>query len=164
MKFKIIVIMGVSGCGKSTVGELLAGALGLPFFDGDDYHPKINVDKMAKGIPLNDNDRAGWLRALNALSIENKEKGAVIVCSALKKSYRDQLRLNLEQTMGFIYLKGSFEMIMERLQQRKGHFMPPGLLESQFDTLEPPIDAITVAIDKTPELIVAQIIKELGRN
>ena len=155
--------MGVSGCGKSTIGKLLSEALSLPFFDGDDYHPKANVEKMAAGKPLNDDDREGWLERLNELSLEHQNHGAVIACSALKESYRTMLIKNLNASH-FVYLKGSFEEISERLAQRKNHFMPIDLLKSQFDDLEVPVDAITVSIMNTPEQILRSIIKEYKRK
>ena len=155
----IFIVMGVSGCGKSTVGRLLANALEIPFFDGDDYHPETNVKKMALGNPLNDNDREGWLKRLNSLAIEHKSAGAVIACSALKASYRVTLKQNLDNQVEFVYLTGTFEEISDRLKQRKNHFMPKGLLKSQFDTLEVPHEAISVSITKTPSEITSRVLK-----
>ncbi|MDV7138623.1 gluconokinase [Maribacter sp. TH_r10] len=157
----IYVVMGVSGCGKSTIGLLLAEKLGIPFFDGDDYHPEANVKKMKSGLALNDDDRKGWLEALNELAIEHKEKGAVIACSALKESYRSLLRKQLKKEMAFVYLQGSFSEIHARLQKRKGHYMPIELLKSQFETLEEPKDAITVSITHSPDRIVTEILKKI---
>lgn len=159
----IFYVMGVSGCGKSTIGKLLASKLNIPFFDGDDYHPKANVKKMASGNPLNDKDRQGWLDSLNRLSKEHHKTGAVTACSALKKSYRKILEKDVSNQTIFVYLKGSFDEISERLQARKDHFMPPGLLRSQFKTLEEPDTAITVSISKTPEEIVTEVI-EVHKN
>lgn len=159
-KKKIFYIMGVSGTGKTTVGLLLAEALNLQFFDGDDFHPKANVAKMAAGKPLNDQDRKGWLQKLNNLAIENKNQGAVIACSALKKNYRDQLTEGLHDKAVFVYLKGSFEEVRARLKNRKGHFMPITLLESQFESLEPPNDAIVVLISQSPDQIVESIVQQ----
>lgn len=158
-KKSIYIIMGVSGCGKTTVGKLLASELEIPFFDGDDFHPEDNVVKMASGKPLNDEDRKAWLESLNILSMKNRKVGAVIACSALKKIYRDQLKKDMESEVVLVYLSGTFDGILARLRQRVGHFMPTDLLKSQFDTLEPPIDAITVSIANSPENIVSEIIE-----
>ena len=153
--------MGVSGSGKTTIGELLAKKLAIPFYDGDDFHPEENVKKMAAGHPLNDEDRKSWLLRLNALSQENSENGAVIVCSALKQSYRNILQKGVEDKAVFLFLSGSFETILDRMQKRKGHFMPPDLLKSQFETLEIPNDSRSVSIDQTPENILAEIVQKL---
>lgn len=154
----IFIIMGVSGCGKSTVGKLLAVEYKFPFFDGDDFHPEENVAKMSSGVPLNDSDREGWLKRLNSLAKEYKDSGAVIACSALKKVYRDILKDDLETQMEFVFLEGTKAQISRRLQERKDHFMPQGLLDSQFSTLEVPVNAITVSIQQTPLKIVSKII------
>lgn len=156
----IFYVMGVSGCGKSTIGKLLAEEFNIPFFDGDDYHPDKNVQKMAAGNPLNDHDRQGWLQRLNALSKAHKQKGAVIACSALKQAYREILSQRMAKQVEFIYLKGTLEEISERLHQRKNHFMPPELLESQFNTLERPKNSITVSINNTPAKIVAEVLEK----
>ena len=159
----VLFVMGVSGSGKSTIGKLLAKKLNVKFYDGDDYHPKENVDKMAKGNPLNDDDRKGWLHRLNLLAKEKELVGAVIACSALKVKYRTLLQKGIIKELHFIYLQGSFEEVSARLKQRKGHFMPPELLRSQFEALEVPQNAITVSIDNTPEEIVSEIIKKLNQ-
>ena len=155
----IFYIMGVSGCGKTTVGKLLAKKLEIPFFDGDDFHPESNIKKMKAGIPLNDDDRHGWLLRLNALAKENSEKGGIIGCSALKVSYRRILDKGIEKKVVWVFLKGSFETIHERMKKRKGHYMPPSLLKSQFEALEPPKHALVLSILKTPEEIVDEIVK-----
>lgn len=158
-----IVVMGVSGVGKTTIGQMLAAATGLPFFDGDDFHPQTNIDKMAAGVPLTDADRQGWLLQLHQLlQAQLLLQGCVIACSALKQQYRDVLNNGLSDAVRFVYLQGSYEEVLQRLQQRKGHFMQAGLLQSQFDVLEPPTDAIVVSITKTPEAIVEEITNYLG--
>ncbi|WP_222984379.1 gluconokinase [Flagellimonas meishanensis] len=157
----VFVVMGVSGTGKTTVGKLLAEKLDLPFFDGDDFHPESNIEKMSVGIPLNDQDREGWLRALNQLAMDHKLSGAVIACSALKESYRVILRNQMGILMRFIFLDGSFDLIKRRMEQRKGHFMPLELLQSQFDTLEIPENAISVSVDQTVEKIVSEILMKI---
>ncbi|MGB1874307.1 MAG: gluconokinase [Akkermansiaceae bacterium] len=150
-----IVLMGVSGCGKSTVGRLLSARTGAPFFDGDDFHPAENVRKMAGGAPLTDRDRQGWLEALTQLLDEHSEP-IIIACSALKQSYRDILA-SAAHKPHFIYLHGERQTLLERGQQRAqagDHFMPVSLLDSQLDTLEEPQDgALTISIEHTPEQI-----------
>ncbi len=156
----LFIVMGVSGCGKSTIGKLLAAEFEFSFFDGDDYHPKENVDKMSDGIPLTDEDREDWLKKLNTLAKEYCQKGLVIACSALKQSYRDCLSKELENQMKFVFLNGTKIEIAQRLQERKGHFMPPGLLDSQFSALEAPTGAITISIQHTPKKIILQILEK----
>lgn len=157
----VFFVMGVSGCGKSTIGAILAKELSLPFFDGDDFHSPANVSKMATGKPLNDADRKGWLMTLNALAAQHVNKGAVIVCSALKVNYRHILSRNLEDRVSWVLLDGTFDEILDRLNKRKGHFMPVSLLRSQFETLEKPTKAITVSIKSSPEKIVKDIISRI---
>lgn len=161
---RIYIVMGVSGSGKSTIAPLLAEALSLPFFDGDNFHPASNVAKMSARIPLTDEDRHGWLLALNKLAKEHQEKGAVIVCSALKRSHREKLAEGLGDKMVWVFLKGTYELILSRLMSRKGHFMPTSLLASQFQTLEIPETAITVSIEDEPHLIVDEILKQLKKS
>lgn len=160
-KTSVFFVMGVSGCGKSTIGKLLAKELEIPFFDGDDFHPINNIEKMEKGIPLNDEDRQGWLETLNNLGIQYKGKGAVIACSSLKEKYRKILEKNIEKEKTFVYLKGTFQEILERLKQRSNHFMPKELLQSQFDTLEEPTDAIIAPISLSPTEVIKEITKHV---
>ena len=137
----LYVVMGVSGCGKTRIGANVAKAMGVTFIEGDDYHPPENVRRMSAGIPLTDADRAGWLQTLAARIREAKDAGTglVLACSALKRAYREILRdAARPQPLRFIYLRGTREVIGERLRARKGHFMNPALLESQFEALEEP--------------------------
>jgi gluconokinase len=139
MNRNLYVVMGITGSGKSTVGAMLAHALGVDLVEGDDYHSLENVRRMASGIPLTDDDRAGWLRALATRIREAKDAGTglVLSCSALKRSYRDVLRAAAPE-LRFVFLKGSRALIAARLAERRGHFMPPSLLDSQLATLEEP--------------------------
>jgi gluconokinase len=159
----IIVLMGVSGSGKTTVGRLLADALGWEFYEADDYHPSANVEKMRSGIPLDDADRRPWLESLRDLirnCLEQKEN-AVLACSALKESYREFLLI--DERVVLIYLKGDYEVIRQRLGQRRGHFMNPNLLDSQFDALEEPARAdMQVDVSSSPDEIVRNIRSRLG--
>ena len=156
---RIYFVMGVSGVGKSTVGKLLATSLGVPFFDGDDYHPRTNVKKMKNGEPLNDEDRKGWLEVLHQLAVTQlHEKGAVIACSALKCSYRSLLRAGIDPFVKWIHITGSFDLIESRMKQRSDHFMPDSLLRSQFETLEKPVDALVLFCEESPEKLVSEII------
>ena len=159
---KIIIIMGVAGCGKSTIGAMLAHELGWDFYDADDFHSESNRIKMAQNIPLTDEDRAGWLDSLRSLIGQNiqNEKPIVLACSALKKSYRDILMIN--EQVEFIYLRGTYEQIEARLLQRSGHFMSAKMLASQFDILEEPQDAVTIDITHTPQEIISVIRKGLA--
>lgn len=150
------VIMGVSGCGKSYIGEKIAHAFQLPFIEGDNYHPQANIDKMAAGIPLQDEDRQDWLAtlALTLKAAHESGSGAVLSCSALKKKYRDVLNISGTLPITFLHLHGSMSDIKTRIEARKNHFMPPALLESQFNTLErptPPEHFITLNVSATPE-------------
>jgi len=159
---KAIIIMGVSGSGKTTIGQLLAQKTQLPFFDGDDFHSKANIDKMASGNPLNDEDRKEWLLNLNHLIKENlTRKGCIVACSSLKKSYRDLLSLSVTNAVTFVFLEGSYDLILSRIQARKNHFIPSSLLQSQFDTLEIPHNAYSISIMQHPETIVATIQQEI---
>ena len=157
----IVVVMGVAGAGKTTVGRLLAETLGADFLDGDDYHPPANVQKMRAGQPLADTDRWPWLERLNReLRARDTAAGnAVLACSALKRAYREVLSAGVPAR--FVHLSGSREVLAARLAARRGHYMPPALLDSQLATLEPPDDAIVVEIDAAPAAIAAAIVTRL---
>jgi gluconokinase len=163
----ILIAMGVSGSGKTTTGEMLAARLGCGFADADSFHSQANKDKMHKGIALTDEDRWPWLRAIRASIEENLAKDAteVYACSALKRVYRDILR-DGDKNVIFVYLKGTPELLRERIKTRKGHFFDPALLQSQLDTLEPPgaDEAIEVDIALSPEEIVSRVIDEMKRR
>lgn len=158
----IVMVMGVSGSGKTTVAQKLAEQLGWQFFEGDDFHPETNVQKMAQRHPLTDADRQPWLVSLKVLIDELMATGvsAVITCSALKKAYRDFLKDGRPEIV-VVYLQGSFELIRERLVHRQGHYMPVDLLRSQFEDLEEPTDGMTVDITQQPESLVQQIVDRL---
>jgi gluconokinase len=161
----VIVLMGVSGAGKTTVGRLLAEALGAEFAEGDAYHPPENIEKMRRGIPLEDADRWPWLRIL-AAQIDRwlaARKTVVLACSALKQSYRDVLAQG-RPGVRFVHLEGDKALIRRRLDARRGHYMPAILLDSQFAALEPPADAVTVDVTGAPEAIVAEIVQRLAGN
>ncbi|WP_244462112.1 NADP-dependent phosphogluconate dehydrogenase [Wocania ichthyoenteri] len=159
---KVIFIMGVSGSGKSTIGKLLAQELNIPFFDGDDFHSKNNIKKMANGQPLNDEDRQDWLEALNDLAKKQLTKNScIIVCSALKQTYRDILSFDIESKTKWVYLSGSFNQIYNRINKRPDHFMPSELLQSQFNILENPKKALQIDISLAPENIIKTIKNEL---
>jgi gluconokinase len=161
----IVVLMGVSGSGKTTIGTLLAERMGTVFADADDYHPAANKAKMAAGNPLNDEDRQPWLETLNGLMQGwfLSGTGGVLACSALKEKYRGTLAAGMpEGAVQFVLLDGSKELIAERLGQRSEHFFNPKLLESQLATLEKPVDAVTVMNDKAPEVIVDEILGHVG--
>jgi gluconokinase len=159
----VIIVMGVTGSGKTTVGQQLAETLGWRFHDADDFHPPANKTKMHAGIPLTDEDRWPWLRALRAViekALDDKA-GAVVTCSALKRAYRDVLSGGLPQ-VHYVHLTGDLGVLAERLAGRRGHFMNPALLESQIETLEAPADAIDVDVALTPDEQVAAIRKALS--
>lgn len=160
----IIVLMGVCGSGKTTVGEKLAERLGCGFSDADGFHPAANVEKMRAGIPLTDEDRWPWLAALRAAIEGWQAEGVshIVACSALKQVYREIL--SPKDDVVFVYLKGSAEVIGPRLRARQGHYMNPALLESQFATLEEPKDAVVVDIGGTPDEIVADVLARLPKE
>ena len=157
-----VVVMGVSGCGKSTLGADLARALGGDFIEGDDLHPPENRAKMAAGVPLDDLDRWPWLDRV-AAALAEAEGPVVAACSALKRSYRDRLRAGAEG-LDFVWMDGSFDLISARMATRTGHYMPLSLLESQFETLEPPgpEEAVRLDIAAPPEALLAEAKRGLG--
>jgi gluconokinase len=160
----IVVLMGVTGSGKTTIGELLAQRAGAVFADADDYHPAANKQKMAAGHPLNDEDRQPWLETLNQLmrGWYQAGKSGVLACSALKQKYRDTLASGPpHDALTFVWLDTPREVIAERLAERHHEFMNPNLLQSQFDTLEPPADALRIVNDRAPEQVVESILERI---
>lgn len=161
----VLVLMGVAGAGKTTIGRLLAAELGWAFYDADAFHPVENVERMRRGLALSDRDRRAWLEALQALIAERLARGesAVLACSALKAAYRRRLR-GTAADVRFVYLRLSPVEADRRLRRRTDHFMPAELLPSQFETLEEPTDAWVVEAEQPPTVIVAQIRRRLGRQ
>ncbi len=159
----VLVLMGVSGSGKTTIGKILADRLGWTFVEGDDFHPAANVAKMHAGIPLTDADRAPWLAALRERIDAACERGenVVLACSALKHAYQDYLEQHEPDNVRYVYLHGSEELIRQRLTDRKGHFMNPNLLHSQFEVLEPPTHALRVEVSGAPEAVADEIRQKL---
>jgi len=159
---RFIIVMGVSGSGKTSVGKVLAEHLKWDFYDADDFHPPENVAKMAIGIPLDDSDRAPWLAALHDLisSSLKQNKSGVLACSALKERYRQQL-MNGSDGVQLVYLKGSYDLIWSRMETRSDHYMKPQMLHSQFDALEEPSNALTVDISLSVEEIVQFVIQQI---
>jgi len=158
-----VVVMGVSGCGKTTVGRLLAQHLEVPFIEGDELHPPRNVELMAAGIALTDEDRSGWLDTV-AAELARRPEGAVASCSALRRRYRDRLRRAVP-ALRFVHLRGDRAVLEERLAQRLGHYMPPTLLESQLQTLEPPSadeQPLELDITEPPEALAQRAAQSLG--
>lgn len=166
MKHYNIVVMGVCGCGKSTVGAMLANNLGASFIDGDDLHPRANIEKMQSGTPLNDEDRKPWLERISDVffSISRRERSCVIACSALKKKYRDEIRKSGK--IIFIHLYGDKDLIMQRMSKRSGHYMKENMIDSQFSTLEfPKNEDLVINIDITPSIqeVVNTALNELKK-
>jgi gluconokinase len=158
----VIILIGVSGCGKTTIGLELSKRVGCLFCDGDDFHPEANIKKMSSGVPLTEADRTSWLNTLRR-KIEqclDNDENLVLACSALSRQSRDVLRGN-NNDVRFVYLQGSKELIEQRLKNRKGHFMRSNLLDSQFDALQEPDAALVVCITQSPQEIIAQISDEL---
>jgi gluconokinase len=162
---KILVLMGVAGAGKTTVGQLLSKELGWPYFEGDDFHSVRNIEKMSDEVPLTDADRLPWLRNIRNKIDEliNKNQSAVIACSALKKEYRDILSAGTDKVR-FIYLKADRELIKTRLEERRNHFMKAQMLESQFEILQEPAGALTIDASLQPAKIIQLIKKSLGED
>jgi gluconokinase len=162
MKTRFVIVMGVAGCGKTTVGKVLAQRLGWDFYDADDFHPPKNIDRMAHGIPLDDSDRTPWLARLHDLisSSLTQNRPGVLACSALKESYRQQLLAGNEDVQ-IIYLKGTFDLVWSRLSARKEHYMKPYMLESQFEALEEPTNALVIDISIPVNDIVQEILKQV---
>ena len=162
---KVVILMGVSGCGKTEVGKILAEMIGGSFIEGDEFHPPANIQKMSQSIALDDSDRKVWLETLRVLIDKQLELSgySVLACSALKAIYRNLIGCN-DPRVKLVYLKGSQPLIKERLVNRKGHYMKQSLLDSQFDTLEEPQNALVVAITATPESIASLIVRELKKT
>ncbi|MBI3528020.1 MAG: gluconokinase [Betaproteobacteria bacterium] len=161
----IVILMGVSGAGKTTIGRILSGKLGWPLFDADEFHSAASIEKMRNGIPLEDADRWPWLDRMNAMLRERDARGesVLLACSALKQAYRDRLSKGTAE-IRWIYLRGEFELIRKRMEARKGHYMKAGLLESQFAALEEPRDALSVDIDDSPNSIADSILRRLQES
>ena len=160
----IAIIMGTTGAGKTTIGTMLAAQLNWEFADADAFHPSANIEKMSRGIPLNDADRAPWLAAMRKAILEwiAAGKNVALACSALKRAYRDELRPSPE--VKIIYLKGDYALFAERIHHRHGHFAGEGILAGQFADLEEPEDAFTIDASLSPEEIVAEIRKHLAQT
>ena len=158
----MVVLMGVSGVGKTTLGEVLSQRTGWRLYDADQFHSAQNIEKMRSGIALQDADRWPWLDRMNALLLQKQaeDESVLLACSALKQKYRDRLA-NGCQDLHWIYLKGDFDLIRSRLESRKNHYMKAGLLESQFAALEEPRDAIVVDVAQTPDVLANQVIGQL---
>jgi carbohydrate kinase (thermoresistant glucokinase family) len=161
----VLILMGPMGCGKTTIGKMLAERLGWSFYDGDDFHPKKNVEKMRAGIALTDEDRKVWLERLHGNIqhwLRNKQN-SILACSALKQAYRDILGVE-QNTVRTVYLKGSYELLRKRIKDRHHPYMDKHLLRSQLDTLEEPKDGLTVDISETHEILVSTIMNNLDLN
>ena len=159
-----LIVIGVSGCGKSTVARILAERLDWDYYDADDFHPPENIAKMAAGIPLTDDDRSPWLATLNEMLAAqlSASRHPILACSALKKIYRDKLKMG-NADLQIVYLKGDYDLILSRMSVREGHYMKAEMLKSQFDALEEPRDALIVDIRLSPEEIVEQIMQHFQR-
>ncbi len=158
----VLILMGPMGCGKSTIGKMLAEKLGWSFYDGDDFHPKENVEKMRAGVALTDEDRKVWLEKLhrNIQHWLRDKQNSILACSALKRAYRDILGVD-QDTVKTVYLKGSYELLRARIEERQHPYMDKNLLRSQLESLEEPKDGLTVDISATPETIIRIIVEHL---
>ncbi len=157
-----IILFGVTGSGKTTIGQLLASQLNWPFYDADDFHPATNIEKLRWGVPLTDQDRQPWLESLYYLIASSRQEGkpGVMACSALKNAYREYLHVG--DQMQYVYLRGEYALIKRRLESRVGHFMNPALLRNQFDTIEEPYqDELIVSVDQSPSAVVQEIRRKL---
>lgn len=162
---RIICVMGVAGCGKSTIGAALAGKLGAAFMEADAHHPQANIEKMTAGEPLTDDDRWPWLDALGAAAPQTGR--VVIACSALRRVYRERLSAAAGEAIAFVHMAGTKDLIAERMKSRSGHFMPPALIDSQFATLEPLApdeNGVTLSIETAPEALIEDALKALKES
>ncbi|MEZ4883706.1 MAG: gluconokinase [Chitinophagales bacterium] len=159
-----LLVMGVSGCGKSTIAHLLSEKLSLTFLEADDFHPLVNKQKMSAKIPLTDTDRLPWLQRIGTAMKVQEENGFVLACSALKESYRRLLQSAIDSSLQIVFLEGSSEQILQRMNARENHFMPTDLLKSQFQDLEIPENAINIDIHKPPLEIVEEVLQCLNQT
>lgn len=164
MTTRFVIVMGVAGSGKTTVGQVLAQRLGWEFHDADGFHPAANIAKMASGIPLDDLDRLPWLASLHALISASlaEDRPGVLACSALKGSYRQKLLEGIQDVL-VVHLKGGYDLIWSRISARQDHYMKPGMLKSQFEALEEPADVLAVDIAMTVEEIVHEILRHIEK-
>ena len=162
MSHIVVYIMGVAGSGKTTIGQQLSSQTGFAFYDADNFHPQKNIDKMKSGEPLTDEDRWPWLDNIHSFITQQLQSSSVILaCSALKQVYREHLSKGIETQCRWVYLNGSYETILARMQSRTGHYMPATLLQSQFDALELPVNSIEIDITKDPAEIVEEIMSKI---
>ena len=159
-----ILVMGVSGSGKTSIGKALSQHYGVPLLEGDDFHPQSNIEKMSSGIPLNDVDRQPWLQSLAAVMEKLNDRGYIVASSALKEQYRQVLTAEGKNNFVTVFLKGKQEVIQRRMELRSDHFMPPTLLESQFEALELPTDAIEVDINLSIDEQVTYVVQEIDKK